>query len=242
MLRMGTGFLNEYLVFSVLILIHFLQNLTVFETSSSSILLYAVFAFASNHAPSYGLFLFREGRFTPGRNTSFIIWACTMPLIILIYWKCVHTPKVVGKVVGSLEWVGKDRGILDELKMASNGASVGRHQVRYRLAELAASRLKNVRGKEEGILSLREVDYVLDELKKSALVSPSNLRVAFTEGRLSATAAVWAYEKLTDQGTPNVIALKYVERAIAILGFSVRPSLALNGPLNGNLDCSSHMI
>ena len=32
---------------------------------------------------------------------------------------------------------------------------------------------------------------------------------------MSATAAVWAYEKLTDQGTPNVIALKYVDRAIA---------------------------
>lgn len=215
MLQLGPGFLNEYLVFSVLILIHFLQNLTVFESSSSSVLLYAVFAFTSNHGPSYDLFRCREGRFTPSRNTSFIIWACTIPLLVLIYWKCVHAPKVVGKVVGNLEWVGNDRDIFDELKMISNGASVGRHQVRYRLAELAVSRLKNARGKEEGILRLREVDYVLDELKKSALVSPSNLRIAFTEGRLSAAASVWAYERLGDEGAPNAIALKYVERAIA---------------------------
>lgn len=212
----GRESLNEYIVFTVLLLCHFVQNLTVFDMLSSSLLLYAAYAFTSHRSLEMESLYDGKRRFELGNRFLILSWVFSIPSIVIAYYYCVYIPRVGAKAVGALEGVPNNSDILRRFQFASNSSSMGKHEVRFRLAEVAMARLRSTNNAETGLLKLTELNYVLGELEKSVAVSPLNVRIASTEGRLRANAAVWSFENLGEKDRPDLSALDYVNTSIPV--------------------------
>jgi O-antigen ligase len=194
----STG-VKGFVVFTALFLSHFVQNLTVFDMVSSQMLLYASFAYASWGAPNHGRPLsgFKDDK--PFNRMSVLAWACTVPFLIFTYRACVQVPWKIGRVVGGLDGRPADTGLLEDAAAVSGDPTVGRNQVRVRLAEVTARRL--ITSTDPGLTETRleEVEYVLRQLDKSERESPANFQIPFIAGRLNARTAVWLFENFSGE-------------------------------------------
>lgn len=216
-LRANPNARTGFVVFTALFLAHFLQNLTVFDSISSQMLLYASFAYASNHSAEirFGTLSFGFRGPSGKSRIPLVVSVFCLSILLFAYWQCVHAPRAVARLVGALEEKIDEDDLLGDYHTISHSVRIGEIQVRVRLAEIAALRLNAAANAAVGKMRLREVDYVHGELEESATESPTNFQIPFTAGRLCATASIWSFENFGGEGEAGEPSLRYVNSAIA---------------------------
>ncbi|MDC0251758.1 O-antigen ligase family protein [bacterium] len=184
----GNGILTA-IVFSAMFSAHFIQNLSVFDTTASQMLIFVAFAFASRMAPKVEIPGIRSLKM-PSQVLKSLIALTAVAVSIFAFWNCVQKPMKISREVGVILSTGPEEPLLEKYIDVSKALVVGKHDTRVMLSEMAAKRLENLSENGEADIRIREAQFILSSLEESSVESPGNFRVLYESGLLNSEVAL----------------------------------------------------
>jgi O-antigen ligase len=176
-------------IFTALFAAQIIQNLTVFDTVSSYMLLFIIFAYAAFIAEPVKLKL---PAFRSLKPSAFRSAAALLLIGICFYFSFnifIYKPYLKAIYVNTVAQDQSAKSIAPLYQYTLQTSPLGGHQVRMQFAEATIGRINNAATPELKLALLDEVSYLAEELKLSTEESPLYFRPYFTLGRLYSAAS-----------------------------------------------------
>ena len=197
-------------IFSVLLIAYFIQNLTVFDMVSSFLMLFLVLGFiASVVVPKEEIIDSPKTVFQ--KSSSWPVYLILILFVFSFFYFIIQPFKTDYYAIDALKAPPASRERLDFFEKTLKSSSLGKYQIRdffgQVVLELAQSEnLKNIPAEN----FKKEIDFVIEEMEKSAKEAPLDFRSLLKLGQLYN-----AYAVLIDQ-TKISEAEKFLEKAIEV--------------------------